>query len=277
MRLLAHLSDLHIGRGRRADDRADALCRMLRERAVDHVVISGDVTHRGRRRELARFRQIFAPLIAREQVTIVPGNHDRLGDDVSADLMGAARVAVSHRPGLTLVRFDSTGLHNRSFIAGHGEMSEKDLAEISAALDRAPACAVVILVMHHHPLPLPHDNACERVLARLGWSSGGELPLGRALTDRLRGRCDLVLHGHRHLPSTTALFATDARPLVLCNAGSSTDLGHARVFMHQSGRLVGAPVWITTAALAARPLRQLVTRDGRSGDGAPVIPTAVLT
>ena len=265
MRLLAHLSDLHIGRGRRADDRADALCHMLRERAVDHVVISGDVTHRGRRRELARFHEIFAPLIARERVTVVPGNHDRLGDDVSAELMGAARVAVSHHPGLTLVRFDSTGLHNRSFIAGHGEMTERDVAEISAALDRAPASAVVVLVMHHHPLPLPHDNACERILARLGWSSGGELPLGRALTDQLRGRCDLVLHGHRHLPSTTALFATEARPLVLCNAGSSTDLGHARVFMHQSGRLVGAPVWITTAALAAGPLRQLV------------IPTAALS
>jgi 3',5'-cyclic AMP phosphodiesterase CpdA len=240
---------------------------MLRERAVDHVVISGDVTHRGRRRELDRFHQIFAPLIARERVTVVPGNHDRLGDDVSADLMGATRIAVSHQPGLTLVRFDSTGLHNQSFIAGHGEMSERDLADISAALDQAPACVVVVLVMHHHPLPLPHDNTCERILARLGWSSGRELPLGRALTDRLRGRCDLVLHGHRHLPSTTALFASDPRPLVLCNAGSSTDHGHARVFMHQSGRLVGAPVWMTTAALGAGPLRQLVTRD--SGDGGP--------
>jgi 3',5'-cyclic-AMP phosphodiesterase len=257
MRLLAHLSDLHIGRGQRNDARAAALCRMLQERAVDHVVVSGDVTHRGGRRELARFREIFAPLIARQRLSVVPGNHDRLGDDVGADLMGPERITVERHPGLTLVRFDSTGLHNRSFVTGHGQMTDEDLDGIAAALDGAPAGTVVGLVMHHHPLPLPHDNAAERILTRLGWGSGGELPLGQPLTARLRGRCDLVLHGHRHLPNTISLFPGDPRPLTLCNAGSSTGLGHVRVFMHRAGRLQGAPVWMTAAALAARPLREL--------------------
>jgi 3',5'-cyclic-AMP phosphodiesterase len=45
---------------------------MLLERAVDHVVVSGDVTHRGRRRELERFREIFAPLEERGRLSIIP-------------------------------------------------------------------------------------------------------------------------------------------------------------------------------------------------------------
>jgi Icc protein len=258
MLLLAHLSDLHIGRGQRTDARAAALCRMLLERAVDHVVVSGDLTHRGRRRELARFQDIFAPFLERGRVSLVPGNHDRLGDDLGDELMGPARVRSASHPGLYLVRLDTTGRHNRSFIAGHGALTEQDLAAVRRALDQAPAGAVVALVMHHHPLPLPHDNTAERWLSRLGWSSGAELPLGGALTEILRGRCDLVLHGHRHRPSTAVLANAAGRALILCNAGSSTDLGHVRVFMHRSGKLVGAPIWMTAAALGARPFRELV-------------------
>jgi Icc protein len=174
--------------------------------------------------------------------------------------MGPARVAVAHHPGLTLVSLDTTGEHNRSLLAGHGLLTDQDLAAVRRGLEQASVGAIVALVMHHHPLPLPHDNRTERWLARLGWSSGAELPLGGALVDLMRGRCDLVLHGHRHLPSTTGLFAAHGgtpRPLTLCNAGSSTDLGHVRVFMHRAGRLVGTPIWMTGASLGARPFREL--------------------
>jgi Icc protein len=58
MQLLGHLSDLHVGRSQRVDQRAAGLCQMLLERAVDHVVVSGDLTHRGLRRELARLGHV---------------------------------------------------------------------------------------------------------------------------------------------------------------------------------------------------------------------------
>jgi 3',5'-cyclic-AMP phosphodiesterase len=178
--------------------------------------------------------------------------------------MGTGRVSIIRQRGVYLVLLDTTGLHNRSFIAGHGVMTREDLEAISTALDQAPDGVVVALVMHHHPLPLPHDNAIERILARLGWSSGAELPLGGALTEALRGRCDLVLHGHRHQPSTVVLFDRDRRPLTLYNAGSSTELGHVRVFMHRGGVVVGDPVWMTTAPLGVDPVRELVARGGVS-------------
>jgi 3',5'-cyclic AMP phosphodiesterase CpdA len=258
--LLAHLSDLHIGRNQRTDERAQALCRALEERDVDHVVVSGDVTHRGRRRELARFRALFASLIEQGRLSVVPGNHDCLGDNVSADLMAGPRVAIDRRPGLHLVRFDSTGDHNRSFFAGHGKMTDEDIAAITLALDAAPPRAVVGLVLHHHLLPLPHDNSAERMISWLGWSSGGELAAGRRLLGLLRGRCDLVLHGHRHAPGTTTLFPADRRPLAVFNAGSSTGFGHVRVFVHAGGRLTAPPAWVAGSALPARPFREVVTQ-----------------
>jgi Icc protein len=265
LRLLAHLSDLHIGRSPRTDDRASALCGVLLAREVDHVVVTGDITHRGRRAELERFREIFAPLIARGRLSVVPGNHDRLGDDVSADLMGGERVSVETPPGFHLIRFDSTGVHNRSFFAGHGELGDEDVERIAAAVAAAPADRVVALLLHHHLLPLPHDNHAERMASWLGWSSGDELERGEALLSRLRGRCDLVLHGHRHAPGTATLWPRDRRPLAVYNAGSSSDLGHVRIFVHAAGRLTGPPVWTTGASLGAREVRELVSHETGAG------------
>lgn len=243
-RVLAHLSDLHLGRGgAAAEHRAWALREALWRRAVDHVVVTGDLTHRGQRHELARFEEIFAPFIESGRLSVVPGNHDRLGEDVSAALRGGARVQVEQPPGLHLVRVDTTGPHNRSLIAGHGLLTAEDLAAIDRAFDGVPAGRLAVLALHHHLFQLPHDNGIERLVSLLGWSSGRELERGAELALALRGRCQLVLHGHRHEPGLAALFTDDARPLLVSNAGSSTELLGFRLFRHEAGRLAGAPRW----------------------------------
>lgn len=262
-RTLAHLSDLHIGRSDSTDRRAVSLCRALVERQVDHVVVTGDVTHRGRQGELRRFREIFAPLSQQGRLTVVPGNHDWLGDDVSPALRAPQRVSAQRLPGLYLVSFDSTGPHNRSFIAGHGQMSADDVVAIEQTFTAAPAGCLRALLLHHHLLPLPHDNSIERVFSWLGWTSAAELPLGATLVRRLRGMCDVVLHGHRHDPAMTTVSGQGAPPLAIFNAGSSTELGHVRLFAHQQGRLVGPPVWVKGEAGVADRFREHV--DARVG------------
>jgi 3',5'-cyclic-AMP phosphodiesterase len=260
-RTLAHLSDLHVGRNDDADDEVlSRMCRSLLKRNVEHVVVTGDVTHRGRRAEWQRFQRAFAPLAERGRLTVVPGNHDRLGDDVGADMLSSdgQRVMVASHPGLHLVCFDSTGPHNRKFISSHGEMSAGDVTAIVAAFDQAPPRALAVLLLHHHLVPLPHDNHAERMLSWLGWGSGGELPLGRELLSILRGRCDLVLHGHRHDPVSIPVFSEDARPLHLFNAGSSTELGHVRLFAHRWGRLVAPPLWLPLGQSHPMPFHEYV-------------------
>ncbi len=243
-RTLFHVSDLHLGKNLETERRAIAIRDALVAVDADHVVVTGDLTHRGRSRELALFRRIFAPLAERDRLTIVPGNHDRLGDDLREAIQGEARVAITRAPGLHLVRFDSTGPHNRAWLSGHGVMTEEDVASISAAVDLAAAEALVAVLLHHHILPLPADHPAERLASWLGWPYADELERGGDLLGALRGRCDLVLHGHRHASQAGTFFGYDPRPVLVFNAGSSTDLGRVRVFAHTRGRVIGAPAWL---------------------------------
>ncbi len=233
---IAHISDLHLGRDRRTDAATGRLVEALLEAEVGVVLVTGDVTHRGRRSELAAFERTFAPL--RGRAVVVPGNHDRLGEDAGRGLMGGARVQVESRPGLHLVRLDSTAPHNRALLSGHGELSAADIAAVDSAVGEAPPGTLVVLMLHHHLLPLPEDHFSERLANLLGWPNAAELRLGRSLLERLRGRCDVVVHGHRHAASEMVLPARLGRPLHVMNAGSTPELGRVRLLTHRHGRVV---------------------------------------
>lgn len=241
---LAHVSDLHFGLAANLEAAATTLVEQLLRSAVDHVIVSGDVTHRGRREELERFWACFSPLGEAAGLHVVPGNHDRLGDDVAASFLDGQRVHATREPGLRIVRLDSTGPHNRRAISGHGLVHDEDLRELDRALADPDPHELVVVTMHHHPLPLPEESSLERLSAWLRLPYTTELAMGRELLACLRGRCDLVLHGHRHQPSTRELFAGDARPLQVVNAGSSTELRRVRVFEHHEGRLLRPARWL---------------------------------
>ncbi len=241
---LAHLSDLHLGGGRANEASARALVEALQEAQVDQVVVTGDITHRGRDEEMSLFFDIFAPLSRAHRLTVVPGNHDRTSDDAGGALMAGARVAVEEKPGLFLIRIDSTASHNRSYWASHGEVTQGMVDDVDAALKRAPATALRVLLLHHHPLALPEESWLERWSEWLRLPYCSELPLGRQLLRRARGQADLVLHGHRHVPREIHLGAPGERPLALYNAGSSTQLRRMRLFSHDDGVLQAPPRWL---------------------------------
>jgi Icc protein len=235
-RTLAHLSDLHLGRSE-----ADAIglrraVTALVDADVDHVVVTGDITDGGQLEQLACFRRLTAPIA--DRLTVVPGNHDRIGEDAGRLLM-RGRVATETRDGLYLVRVDSTAPHNRRPVDAHGLLTADDLAAIDAALERAPARVLVAVLLHHHVHRLPGDDVWESLAALVGLPWTAELRRGPALLRRLRGRCDLVLHGHRHVPAELVLGPGEERPLRVVNAGCSTGLGRSRFFRHEAGRLTG--------------------------------------
>lgn len=255
-RTLAHISDLHLGQDLETELGARMLCDALCAADVDAVLLTGDVTHRGRRVELATFERIFRPL--RDRLVIVPGNHDRMGDDAGRALM-SERVSVVSRPGLHVVRLDSTAPHNRALLAAHGELSAADVAAVDSAVALAPPGTLVALMLHHHLLPLPEDHFSERLSNLLGLPNAAELPLGRSLLARLLGRCDLVVHGHRHATSELVLPDDGGRPLRVMNAGSSPALGRFRLLTHAAGALLSER-WHELWAPGRRPERR-----GRAG------------
>jgi len=242
-RTFAHVSDLHLGRDAATDRGAALLCDALVAAHVDEVLVTGDVTHRGRAGELATFEQVFAPL--RDRLVLALGNHDRLGDDVAPRLQGA-RVEVDRRPGLHVVRFDSTAPHNRGLLESHGALSAADVDAIDGALRAAAPRTLVVLMLHHHLLPLPADGIGERISNLLGWPNAAELARGPELLARALGRCDVVAHGHRHAASAAVLAAAAERPLRVMNAGCTPELGRARILTHAGGRVL-AESWVEVA------------------------------
>jgi 3',5'-cyclic-AMP phosphodiesterase len=236
IRTLAHLSDLHLGRSDGDTWALRAMVAAILEAGVDQVVVTGDVTEHGRLDELATFQRLTAPL--GDRLTVVPGNHDRLGDDVGRLLM-RGRVAVDARPGLHLVRLDSTAPHNRRWLDAHGRLTDEDVDAVAAAVGQARPGDLVAVLLHHHVHPLPGDDVWERLAGLVGLPWTAELQAGPVMLERVRGRCDLVLHGHRHVPAELVLDGEGPRPLRVVNAGSTTRIGHARLFVHAAGRVTG--------------------------------------
>jgi Icc protein len=182
-----------------------------------------------------------------DRVLVVPGNHDRLGEDVGSALMPGPRVQAELRPGLLVVRLDSTAPHNRRWLASHGALTRDDIAAVDQAVALAPAGVLVVLMLHHHLLPLPEDHVGERLATLLGWPHAAELELGRELVDRLKGRCDLVLHGHRHAPSEVVILPQAGRAMRVLNSGSTPEQGRVRLLAHEAGGVVSER-WIHVAA-----------------------------
>jgi 3',5'-cyclic AMP phosphodiesterase CpdA len=250
-RRVAHLSDLHLGERPEHTTAARALVRSLQLEDVDHVVVTGDITHAGRIDEYETWLEVFAPLLAERRVTVVPGNHDRAGDGVAELLSDELRVSVDGREGLFMVCIDSTAPHNRSTFRSHGDLCERMLKSVDDALERAPRGWTRALLLHHHVLPMPVEGIGEWFAEQLGWPHAAELPLGRELLRRVRGRIDLVLHGHKHVPREQVLDGP--RPLRIANAGCSTALGAYRVFEHE-GSVVKPGEWVHAAPVTRTPL-----------------------
>ncbi len=252
-RRIVHVSDLHIGASRSFLRVARSIRRRLDDEGFDHVVITGDLTHRGRPSELRDFDEVFGDLVADGRATVVPGNHDRLSP--SADVRFDPRRRVERRSlgGLEVVRIDSTGPHNRSLLAPHGHLESDDLREIDRTLAGCDPRSPAIVLLHHHPVPLPADSWVEGLAGRLGWLRTEELSRGKDLLDLVRGRCDLVLHGHRHVPHHHVPFPGDVRPLHVYGAGCSTALARVRTFAWSEGRIASSGWWRVGEEMERRP------------------------
>lgn len=207
-----------------------ALERLLHERRVDHICITGDVTNLGLAREFQAADRWLGTLAAPDAVTFVPGNHDAYAPGCLAAMrenferwLPEGFPSVTHRDGVMFIGL-SSAVPTPPFMAT-GRLGAAQLERLASVLDdRGGEAALRVVVIHHPP-------ARGVVGRRKSLVDAGALQ--RVLWDR---PVDLILHGHGHHQAQYVL-ESGAGPIPVFGAGSASlshdtkaGTGHLHVF-----------------------------------------------
>jgi len=204
-RTLSHLS-WQVGRRRR--HRPEVLAALIDDvskAGPSHIAITGDVTNTGRPEEFERSLPWLRRLGSPSEVSLVPGNHDALvplpyaqgqalwRDWMADDASGAGAFPFVRRRGPAALVGLNTAVSTPIFRAT-GLVGDDQLARLEATLDRLGQEGLFRIVLLHHPVV------------------GGLQAARKALTDRAglqavlrRSGAELILHGHTHKASLTAV------------------------------------------------------------------------
>ncbi len=205
---ILHLSDPHFGAAD-GEIAAHFLARAV-ETAPDLVVLSGDLTMRARRAELAAAKS-FVGRLPRPRL-VIPGNHDIPGLNQPfhrffspfkryRQTFGENLEPVHTAPGLHVVSVNSSkpfGLH-ADWSTGH--LGRRQLLALDQRLAGAPGSFRALVL--HHPLIAPEDH--RRAVVQ---------PLGDLDALIAKHRVDLVLCGHFHRSHLAPFGGEDWRCIV---------------------------------------------------------------
>ncbi|HEX7311875.1 MAG TPA: metallophosphoesterase [Gaiellaceae bacterium] len=186
---ILHISDLHLGHTTTPEP-LDGLRELIPGLDPEILVVTGDLTHRGRPAELERARELLEslgpPLVA------VPGNHDIpyvFPTRFTRTREAWERVFGTAQPVYTSDRLAIVGMNSvRPWRQQGGAIETSQLDRLAPKLEGAPAGALRAVVLHHHLAAPPWRAARKRpvrhrdlVLQRLAFAG-----------------VELVLSGHVH-------------------------------------------------------------------------------
>lgn len=255
--LLAHLSDVHLTAPKAFSPRhwnvkrgmgylywqqrkfvhergvLDRLVADMKERAPDHIAVTGDLVNLGLPSEYAIALRWLEGLGAPDAVTVVPGNHDiyiamrkhrgvRLWEEYmrSCPWGGAGPDAddqefpFSRRVGPVALIGLNSALPTPPMSAA-GRLGHAQIERLGHALDHAAAAGLMRVVLIHHP-PLPGQAAPRRAISD-----------ARELAETLtRHGADLVLHGHNHTDTSVWRRTSHGPMLVVGIASGSASRSH---------------------------------------------------
>ena len=185
---LLHVSDLHTGTHEEPEVER-ALGRLVERLEPQLVVASGDLTHRGRGRELDRAAELLRSL--GPPVLAVPGNHDIphtparfVHPWTEFERVWETTEPTASLPGLHVVGLNSA----RPFRHQGGALSQSQLEQASKRLAAGEAGALRVAVFHHHLIGAP-------------WRAARKFPVsqrGRVLAALVDAGAELILGGHIH-------------------------------------------------------------------------------
>lgn len=262
---IAHLSDLHVADRRRYPrngfaakdcDRhsarlAKGLLSALKEAAVDHLVVTGDLTFSSEASEFERAADLLRPWAEKGKLTVVPGNHDvwtseaaqsgRFLRAIGPDGRGMRRaaspypLAVLLSPDVVLVALDSAR-HGEKPFETPGRLGGAQLASAREMVrEHAKEGRAVLLALHHHVVLPPERVPSDACVARMPLADADKVV--RLVAEM---RVAAVLHGHRHCAFRVDLPGASGPTPVLC-AGSASRVAEepvrrARAYLYEVDR-----------------------------------------
>lgn len=249
---IVHLSDIHFGAVDLAA--ADAAVEAAEADAPDLVLVTGDVTQSGRRREFEAARDWLERF--RSPVFVVPGNHDTPYWDLPARLLWPWRLwetttglpAVDHAfeiPGLMVRGINTARGAQMRANWSKGVIDLEQTRRAAEALAKAPAGDLRVIACHHPLIEMdgaPVTGAVKRgpAAAKIFAESG----------------VDLVMTGHVHVPFALPIAIGDK---------SSYAVGAGTLSL----RLRGVPAGFNLVEWDAREIR-VVSRGWVQGRFEPV-------
>lgn len=225
---LLHASDLHFGPAY-DPEAGEALLRFAERVSADAIVLSGDFTQRGKRRQFREARA-FLDRLPRVPLVVTPGNHDvplyRVWERLFAPYRNYRQYiareldSVTRIPGATIVALNSTAPYTAIV---NGRIRRRQLRFTRAAFAASPPGDARIVVAHHHFAP-----------AR-DYEGGPGMPGARRILDAFHDMgVELVLGGHLHrayIGNSLDVYAGEARErgIIIVQSGTTTSRrGRAR-------------------------------------------------
>ncbi|MFM7273236.1 MAG: metallophosphoesterase family protein [Gammaproteobacteria bacterium] len=201
-RVLGYLSWRRRRRHEHRPERLASLASDLHAIAPDHTVVTGDLTHIALPQEFRQAREWLTGLGRPEDITVVPGNHDRYVDTPWEQTLGewnaymrgdGSEAGPEAFPTLRIrgpVAFIGlcSAVPSGPFLAT-GRLGSAQLARLDALLASLEERALLRVLLIHHP-PVPGEEKWRKRLV--------DAPALCALL--ARRPVGLVLHGHRHRP-----------------------------------------------------------------------------
>jgi len=254
---LAHLSDIHIGplpdvtyrqlaskritgyinwqrnRGKHMDGGViERIVADMKAAAPSHIAVTGDLVNLALDAEIEVARLWLETLGPRENVTLVPGNHDayvpgaldKVCNAWGGWMTGDAEAGCIDRHGFPLLRRRgpcaliglSSARASAPFMAS-GFFPERQEERLGKLLTQTAAEGLCRIVLIHHP-PVRGATAAHKRLFGIGRFQN---------VVRAHG-AELILHGHTHLPTTHWIQGKDGAVPVVGVAAAGQATGSAK-------------------------------------------------
>lgn len=202
---IIQISDLHFGEYKFSEGLKNNLKSQLIEENPDLIIVAGDITAMGYSDEYIEAREFIEELSSISETYVVPGNHDACNVGLVHFQKQIGNRKFNHidrNNNIALIGLDSSepDVHD-------GKIGMDQLEWLSNELRKIPRDMCILVVFHHHLLPVPLTGRERNILL----DSGDTLKL---LMDY---GVNVVLNGHKHVANAWKL-----ENMVVLTSGTAT-------------------------------------------------------